>query len=208
MKNFKINLLYLNWLIFYLLLHLTAIAQSNLSNLSEKNEVQYILWDSDYRLTWSDFKSVDNVEGEFAAISWTLIKPSKIGLDENEMLFTIETYFVKDSSIVESDHRTNELLHHEQLHWDIAELFARKLRKIYATHTSENIAKSYKYFNQEYNKMLDDKRIMQSLYDNETDRSRNTEKQKEWEIKITKFLDDYSAFTDTRVIVKRILETK
>ena len=72
------------------------------------------------------------------------------------------------------------MLNHEQLHFDIAELFARKLRKElekprFTTASTEEIFSAVASFNMELDKM-------QKRYDNETNHYRNKKKQKKWEI--------------------------
>lgn len=70
---------------------------------------------------------------------------------------------------------------HEQLHFEIVELFARKFRKvILETKFKRNGKKFQNEFLQIYNRIDKEKDAYQSLYDQETNFSRNELKQKEW----------------------------
>ena len=76
------------------------------------------------------------------------------------------------------------ILGHEQLHFDISELYARKLKKRleserYAYGTVKTKVKSI------YRKINEELDIYQNLYDAETNFSRNMDKQAEWKLNIT-----------------------
>ncbi|WP_245603093.1 DUF922 domain-containing protein [Maribacter antarcticus] len=78
---------------------------------------------------------------------------------------------------------------HEQLHFDISELYARemKIRLDDELFTHGNIKAKVKSIYREINKELDD---FQNLYDAETNFSRDLDKQEEWMLKITKALQE------------------
>jgi predicted secreted Zn-dependent protease len=78
------------------------------------------------------------------------------------------------------------VLSHEQLHFDISELFARKMRKIMAeTRFTSNARAEVKAI---YKKVLQDLSAFQSLYDHETNYSRDHQKQLAWNNKIKEAL--------------------
>ena len=85
---------------------------------------------------------------------------------------------------------------HEQGHFDLAELFARKLRKAYA---------EYKFNAQTVGKDIDNLFIlnrkertnMDILYDKETDFSRNRKQQLFWNKKIKDELDNLLRYTSS-----------
>ena len=82
---------------------------------------------------------------------------------------------------------------HEQGHFNIAELFARKLRKAFAeynfnAHTvGKDIDKLFILNKQERNEM-------DALYDKETNRSQNGQQQVLWNKKIKSELDNFKQF--------------
>ena len=71
-------------------------------------------------------------------------------------------------------------------HFDISELYARKMRKrLEATHFSRNVKAEVKAIYREILKELSD---FQSTYDEETNFSRNREQQLRWNQKIKEVL--------------------
>lgn len=143
-----------------------------------------IEWRPNIRLTWEDFKGIPDYENENIALTNTSIQ-LEYGYDKNSLEFTVKCRFDKSKSWVKV--KNNNVLDHEQLHFDIAELFARKLRRQ---------LKDYKFnkktvaddVNQIYMKIMEEQHNMQLIYDEETDHSRLEEKQAEWEKRIESFL--------------------
>ena len=90
-------------------------------------------------------------------------------------------------------HKTDYILSHEQGHFDIAEIFARKLNKKMSEYNFNK--KTYQQeVNKIYQDILDEKEAMQNDYDRQTNHSINKEKQAEWLKKIEKMLDQYKDF--------------
>jgi predicted secreted Zn-dependent protease len=81
---------------------------------------------------------------------------------------------------------------HEQGHFDITELYARKLDEAIREYNF-NPKKFKTDLDQIYKDIMDEKEDRQNRYDLETDFSRNQEKQAEWIKKIQKELMRYSA---------------
>jgi predicted secreted Zn-dependent protease len=73
------------------------------------------------------------------------------------------------------------------LHFDIAELFARKLRRQLKEYkfNKKTVAEDV---NNIYMNIMEEHQNMQRLYDEETDHSRLEVKQKEWEKRVETFL--------------------
>ena len=84
--------------------------------------------------------------------------------------------------------KTDYILNHEQGHFDIAEIFARKLNKKMSEYqfnktTYKNDLKNI------YDGITTEKEVFQDQYDKETDHSRKKEQQAEWLKKIEKMLE-------------------
>ena len=93
-------------------------------------------------------------------------------------------------------HRTEYILSHEQGHFDIAEIFARKLHKSLSEYNFNK-----KTFQQDlkaiYENLMQEKEAMQEQYDRETNHSINKSAQAAWLSKINDLLtlyQDYSAY--------------
>jgi len=90
-------------------------------------------------------------------------------------------------------HKTDYILIHEQGHFDIAEIFARKLNKEMSEYKFDN--NSFKEDLKEiYQSIAIEKDSFQNQYDEETNHSINKEKQAEWQKKIDELLQEYKSY--------------
>ncbi|HWK02981.1 MAG TPA: DUF922 domain-containing protein [Puia sp.] len=139
-----------------------------------------IYWRPDYRLEWKDFKGKIDATKKYGALSYTgILYKASYGI--NGLTFKVVSYFNRKESWVKL--RSNIGLKHEQGHFNITELFTRKL-----TQTLENFVVNPSTATQDlkaiYLKIYNEKNKMQSLYDKETDFSRNIQMQEFWDKKI------------------------
>ena len=150
-------------------------------------------------LTWNDFKGFPEPENLFHAntnsgisYSWSLRSTE----EEVDFLYTVETYFYPDLSWVKPGKKSNYLLSHEQLHFDITELHARKLRKAmnnYKLPVQEKIKSELRKI---YRDIEFSRKQMQEQYDRETDHSQNSTTQRTWEIFVSSELEKLKDFSD------------
>ena len=140
-------------------------------------------WSESYKLSWADFKAKPNTNVNAVAITASGITFgfSITKTDSNQVIgFTSEVHahFYPEQSWYKKERADNHILGHEQLHFDITELYARKFRqRISHLKMSNNIRKELKVIHNAINKELSQ---MQDNYDNETNYSINYESQKEW----------------------------
>jgi predicted secreted Zn-dependent protease len=100
------------------------------------------------------------------------------------MTVRVEAHFHADCSWVLPDFKTPDILAHEKLHFDIVELFARRLRKKISEAVFANTADArtkIKKWHAETEKAMD---RFQDRYDKETDGSMNAAMQKRWNDKV------------------------
>ena len=103
-----------------------------------------IIWSKDYKLTWEDFKGRPKSSSKFGAITISSVRKN-FSYKNGKISINAETIFFKKDSWVKDNAKILSLLGHEQLHFDIAELFARKFRKaISATKFKKNGEKNIK----------------------------------------------------------------
>jgi len=140
----------------------------------------YIKWEESRRLTWDDFKAEPLKLGNTAAMTTTHLGFS-YKVTNGKATYSIDCRFEKNKSwgLVKNDW----ILKHEQGHFDIAEIFARKLNKS-ITEYQFNKTSFQKDLNDIYKSVVDEKEKFQQQYDDETDYSRNKTKQEEWLKKI------------------------
>ncbi len=117
-------------LLWFLFFYTTRILSQN--NTDESNNT--ILWNQNIQLEWKDFSGeIDpNLFGSALTTYSIEIIPENVLVDREDNIqgyenLTVIAKFYKDKSW--SVVKTYELLSHEQLHFDIAELYARKIRK-------------------------------------------------------------------------------
>ncbi|NOQ70602.1 MAG: DUF922 domain-containing protein [Crocinitomix sp.] len=173
-------------LIFGLLFVSTAFGQAD-SNI--------IVW-GERPLEWKDFSGpIEQGSEHIASTRSQLRAPNSWNSDSLTMTITAE--FIKDKSWVNGSPSDN-LLHHEQLHFDITEYHARLFRKTMANHrfkSYDNVAAEVTAL---FNERFKIYQAMQALYDNETNHSKNLQAQVEWNIKVAGLLEitnDYKAHT-------------
>ena len=139
-----------------------------------------IKWQEDRRLTWDDFKAAPQKLGNTAAMTTTHLGFS-YSVTNGTVAYKIDCRFEKTKSwgLVKNDW----ILRHEQGHFDIAEIFARKLNQSINEYQF-NRNSFQKDLDVIYKSVVDEKEKFQQQYDNETDYSRNKTNQEEWYKKI------------------------
>jgi hypothetical protein len=157
-----------------------------------------IKW-SNRPLRWTDFTQVNRGAGAFKAQTFSGIRFS---LDEEngKIYVDVEAYFDPSESWVVRSSQTPYLLKHEQLHFDITELHARKLRKalfdIQGTdRQSFRSARLWHHVNNLHEEIYQEMVDMQNEYDMDTDHSLIRSKQQAWEDSISNALLDHIEFS-------------
>jgi hypothetical protein len=137
-----------------------------------------IKWEENKSLQWVDFSGKENDTSRFDAECYAEICYSYTFYDLDDFDFEVEARFDKNTSWSRKGKQSDELLKHEQLHFDIAQLFANELK-----HEFENFNYT-KNYQQEIVELFQKKKLeyklMQQQYDDETNHSLNKQKQKEW----------------------------
>jgi hypothetical protein len=122
--------------------------------------------------------------GTFAGVSFSYI------IKENNIEYEIVSEFSRyDSYVI---FKSEDLLKHEQLHFDIVEIYSRKLREKFLV--LDKMKSKLEDYISTYNNIRNDLVKYQGLYDSETEHSVNKEKQKEWEIKVAKELEELDTY--------------
>lgn len=151
-----------------------------------------LYWENHAALSRSDFLGAEPSISQFAAYTYTIILMEYDVSTRREGViqpnFKIQAAFNKKKSWISKSSLSSpdRVLKHEQVHFDIAELTARKLRKALqrATYT-RNFRKE---INAIYKKQIDLGEAMQEAYDEETRHGLDGRKQREWELKVEALL--------------------
>jgi hypothetical protein len=161
-----------------------------------KYDDSVLLWQENKPLTWADFKG--KPEKRFAAASthYDIFKTLSVQ-NQKKANVKIEAVFFRNKSWKNKNWINESVLRHEQKHFDIVELFARKLRKSISACTFKNNSdlntKTDSLYKM-YDKEMD---VYQDKYDDETDGSMNGEKQREWEKIIMLEITNLNEFKNT-----------
>ncbi len=138
-----------------------------------------LLWQVDRPLTWEDFKGPkqypkDKQKTHHVAGTATKIRTLSY-VEKGVPNFQVWAYFEKYRSWSITD--TIKTLKHEQLHFDIQELYVRKMRKRFVKMNASNI-KTVALYQEALQTLMNESGQYQLQYDKEV--LFNPEKQKEW----------------------------
>jgi hypothetical protein len=161
-----------------------------------------INWSNDRPLTWADFKGkIDPANKLEAAATCTQLIVTPDNQCKDSIKYFVYAQAVKTKSWKLKKEDSDYMLKHEQTHFDIAELFARKLRKELAetAFTTKTLNSQIEKLFNKYFKLLEEE---QKKYDKETNHSIIKEKQEEWNNKIKEDLNSYGSYSNPLVILK------
>lgn len=160
------------------------------------NNNDIIYWTEDYKLDWDDFKASPRSDYQNLAALTSSGIAYYTGCEEGMLTYMIKSYFDKNESWVKPTAKNSHTLEHEQIHFDITELFARKLRKS----LKQRSFKCYEdlEFKQFVDVFLTNWEVEQRLYDIHSSFSVNKKEQKVWLYKITSELHEHKAYKQHR----------
>lgn len=161
-------------------------------------KTEQIVWGTK-TITWDDFQGANNPKSSGIASTYSYMDMEILNPEAGKTVVELKAVFDKEESWVV--YREKTVLNHERGHFDITELYARKLRKkISETRFSPTQYKTelwnlYKVYDKDMDAYHD-------RYDDETDSSMDTPKQKAWEASIKKDIEALNDFKSTTVEVK------
>lgn len=169
----------------------TVSAHAGLLNEKEEN-AEFIPWTIERPLTWHDFQCAPKRSGDAVASTSTSLGIA-YHIKNYVLTYEITCNFSKTKSwgLV----KTPYILAHEQAHFDITEIFARKLHQALMEYEFDQ--RTYKKdINTIYQQIVAEKEAFQEAYDKETDHSRNKRIQYEWLERIDNILVETEPFAD------------
>jgi len=155
---------------------------------AKRDNSSRISWDINNQIEWKDFKGRVKKTSPLDAYTMLGISVEIIGQKNGKVDMGVFGYFEKNKSWVKPGEKTNHLLSHERKHFDLCEVFRRKLIK------NLEASKTYNYdsFSDEiekiFNKNFEDYTKEQERYDEETHHSQKIESQIKWNKFISKEL--------------------
>jgi hypothetical protein len=156
-----------------------------------------IEWSESRKLTWNDFKGKINSRdlNTSAETSCELgLKSNSVKIFNKPKIAVTNIFDCNSSWVLPKDKNSSALLDHEQLHFDLNEIYARQLRK-------KILEGKFSYFNliKESNKIYEEISLScikrQELYDTETKHGTENIAQKRWEKDIKTELKELEAYS-------------
>ena len=160
-----------------------------------------IVWQKNHRLTWNDYKGKPQ-HNRFAAASTVYSMHRHIYKDANgNIMASIKAHFYPQDSW-KGSYLDDALLAHEQKHFDIVELYARKLRKQLMEIKVRNEEDAQQKMDSLHKIIDDEMDAYQDKYDKESDYSMAHDEQAAWIKQIDAAIDSLSAYQNTEVKFK------
>ncbi len=143
-----------------------------------------ILWHPKTQLTWDDFQGKPQANHFAAALTNASIQFA-MKFEDNVYKIDTRVFFKKKTSWVKEKGKNDYILKHEQIHFDIFEVYARRFRKalleLDATLPPKKFSKKMVKTFKKHQKML---LKAQKQYDRETEHSIKKEPQAAWNRKV------------------------
>lgn len=171
------------------------LSQFSFSQINVEND-SIIIWNTNRKITWEDFLSEKRIYEKNINAGAVLTPSIQIYPKEVYCWDINHTKVVAQMNKTKSwaDIKTKAGLNHEQTHFNIAELYARKIRKAIEEFIKKNGECDLQNVAEIYYRLEEEHWQTQFLYDDETKHSLNFEKQQEWDEKINKLLEKYKDY--------------
>ena len=157
---------------------------------------QRIAWSEQRDITWKDFRGKAPAASRYEAQAYCEIDGS-VEAKPDDVHYTVNCYFLPKESWTKT-HNNDYILHHEQLHFDLAEVYARRLRKALSETavTARNATTAFRKLFKKYNDQL---AAEQDRYDRETDHSIDREAQARWDTLVPQWLEETKGYINPMV---------
>lgn len=151
-----------------------------------------ISWKAKRRLTWDDFKAKADDRDPLHALTATNID-MKAKCENGELKVKVESVFVTKESWSKNK-KSDRLLFHEQLHFDITEIYARRLRKELTT--LKDACSRTEEINKVTDRVFTEWKKQEDVYDKETNHGLDQEKMTFWADKVSAELKSLEAYQE------------
>jgi hypothetical protein len=169
------------------------------SYVSHDRSEETIPWQEGRSLTWNDFRGVPEKRNSVASTYYNI--STSVADHKEYCTVGITAIFFPTLSWKQKDRDDKIILIHEQRHFDITELFARKLRKRIKSekfNSAAELESRLEKFYEENDKAME---ACQEEYDRQTDHSRNGQKQREWNKRIEQAIASLKDYKDPAIRV-------
>lgn len=158
---------------------------------------QELSWNEFYKLRWDDFQGKPDENSESDAGTAIAIR-AKPFLVNKKVKYDVVAIFNRSKSWVRD--RSPSLLAHEQLHFDIAELYARKIRKKVKELNAQGV-NDIDTYNKAIRELLTESNKADEQYDLETLHGALGRKQAAWADKVERELTSLTVHRKTKQVI-------
>ena len=171
----------------HILLHVTLLFALNSMGQTDI----FISWEAKAPLKWEDFEGKAKTNYGYHALTRGVMNYDFENLSNTSFKLILKVKFDKKLSWVLKGKETDELLRHEQVHFDIYELYARKFMKKLSLSKFNNIQTFSDKVTALFKNNFAELSKFQKLYDKETNHSKDEQMQKKWEQKMKRKLEEH-----------------
>ena len=179
---------------FFILLLFVAVSGTMRAQTSKKFAQDTIIWTKDSLLVKEDFQSKHKGPIPAATATGLFIHPEYSG---GTLLLHVEAIFRKSMSYMHDD--VPYILNHEQLHFDICEVHARKLRKSIIDKNFKKVNNIVQVIQKMADKESSEFNKEEDEYDKDTEHGLNAAKQQVWNEKVKAELAELEQYSSTAV---------
>ena len=173
-----------------ILIYISMIPMNLLGQTSEISDSIY--WNIDRKLIWEDFQGCPDMSSNWGAV--TAAELNIIGHLSNVLpIYEVRNVFFKKKSWTK-DTTSEFTLQHEQIHFDITELYARKIRQAIDSLWDIDEAEQEVY-NRLIQKLINGCDLVNDEFDKETNYGNYGKNQLLWKKKISNAIKDLDEFT-------------
>lgn len=160
------------------------------------NKRKELLWSETRRLTWNDFAGAPDSHDPLHAITSSNIdmRAKCVG---GKFKFEVKSVFLIDESWSKNKNSPSLLLH-EQLHFDLTEIFARKIRKE-LNELDDACGSDNAQINNIVSRIFDEWKQEQDRYDHEVSHGLNKDAQQNWANLISLRLSETVAYQSSEI---------
>ena len=185
---------------FYITL-LLLVSCSNTSFTQDDGKEEKMFWQKNRRLTWDDYKGKRKKVFAAASTVYSMYRNVYQDSAKNLMVSVKAVFYPNDSW--KGSYIDDALLAHEQRHFDIVELYARKLRKQVSEITVKNKSDAAQKLDSLHAVIAKEMDAFQDTYDKDTDYSMAHDEQQSWIKKIDDTINSLEAYKNTEVTLNK-----
>jgi hypothetical protein len=181
---------------------LTLLVTTNIIYSQPKELKNTTEWKENQPLNWDNFKGPIDRKSSFYAETSTGIHTFSELKNQNDLIVHVMAYFYPKKSWNNKKGISDELLKHEQNHFDLSEVYARLLIKKLSSIESKNPNKIIQTVKSESSKSFVELKKKQAEYDKDTNHSKLKDQQEQWNTKVKDMLLETNDYNKNSITFK------